>query len=136
MILQRTLKQTVQVSGVGLHSGHRVRLVLHPAAIDHGIVFRRVDVVPRVDIPAHPQWVNDTRLSSTLVKDNVRVGTIEHLMSALAALGLDNLLIELDAPEIPIMDGSAAPFLYLLQAGWVGEQRAAKKFVQVLKPIT
>ena len=108
MIKQRTLKQPIKASGVGLHCGDRVTLHLHPAPVDTGIVFRRVDLPGVPEFRVAPDLVNDTRLSSTLVKDNVRVATIEHLMSALAGLGVDNLRIDIDAQETPIMDGSAA----------------------------
>lgn len=135
MILQRTLKTTVNATGVGLHSGEKVTLVLKPAAANSGIVFHRVDLPESTPFRAEPSLVNDTRLSSTLVRDGVRVGTIEHLMSAFSALGLDNVIVEVDAPEMPIMDGSAAPFIYLLESAGIIEQNAPKKFVRVLKPI-
>lgn len=136
MILQRTLKSTVTATGVGLHSGERVKLTLHPAAPDTGIVYRRTDLAEPVVIKAVPDLVNDTRLSSTLVDDaGVRVGTIEHLMSAFAGLGIDNLLIDVTAAEIPIMDGSAAPFIYLLQSTGIVEQDKPKRFIRVLKQV-
>lgn len=113
MIHQRTLSQTISASGVGLHSGERVKLTLRPAPPDTGIIFRRTDLTPPVELRAEPALVNDTRLSSTLVDPNgVRVATVEHLMSALAGLGIDNLIVEMTGPETPIMDGSAAPFIY------------------------
>ncbi|OAM29105.1 MULTISPECIES: UDP-3-O-acyl-N-acetylglucosamine deacetylase [Eikenella] len=135
---QRTLAQSVSATGVGLHSGERVLLTLHPAAENSGIVFRRTDLAGEQSrpIPLVPGLINDTRLSSTIVtEDGVRVGTIEHLMSALAAYGIDNVLIELNAPEIPIMDGSSLPFLYLLQDAGIVDQQAEKRFLRILKPI-
>lgn len=135
---QRTLKQTITATGVGLHSGERVNLRLLPAEINTGIAFRRTDLdgeKSRV-IKLTPNLINDTRLSSTIVtEDNIRIGTIEHLMSAFCALGIDNILVELDAPEIPIMDGSALPFLYLLQDGGIIDQHAEKRFIRIKKPI-
>ncbi|UXY15579.1 UDP-3-O-acyl-N-acetylglucosamine deacetylase [Chitiniphilus purpureus] len=135
MFQQRTLKSTVRAVGVGLHSGDRVTLVLKPAPIDHGIVFRRIDLPGSAPFRVGPTLVNDTRLSSTLVQDEVRVGTIEHLMSAFAGLGLDNVEVEVDAQEMPIMDGSAAPFIFLVQSAGIVEQPAPKKFVRVLRPV-
>lgn len=136
MIHQRTLKAPVTASGVGLHSGDRIRLTLRPAPPDTGIVFRRTDLPEAADILCSPELVNDTRLSSTLVTpDGVRVGTIEHLMSALAGLGIDNLYVEMTAQETPIMDGSAAPFIYLLQTAGIVEQAAKKRFIRVLEPV-
>ncbi len=136
MIFQRTLKQAISATGVGLHSGERVKLTLKPAAPDAGIVFRRTDLPEPVEVKAEPMLVNDTRLSSTLVNDTgVRVGTIEHLMSAFAGFGIDNLIVEVTAAEIPIMDGSAAPFIYLLQTAGVVEQPVPKRFIRVLKPV-
>ncbi|KZE24992.1 UDP-3-O-acyl-N-acetylglucosamine deacetylase [Crenobacter luteus] len=135
-MLQRTLKQPITATGVGLHSGERVKLTLLPAPPDTGIVFRRTDLPEAVDVKVHPALVNDTRLSSTLVTDaGVRVGTIEHLMSAFAGLGLDNLIVEVTAAEIPIMDGSAAPFIFLLQSAGIVEQPVPKAFIRVLKPV-
>ena len=136
MILQRTLKQTISATGVGLHSGERVKLTLHPAAPDTGIVFRRTDLPAPVEVAVQPSLVNDTRLSSTLVTDTgVRVGTIEHLMSAFAGLGIDNVVVDVTAAEIPIMDGSAAPFIFLLQTAGIEEQAKPKKFIRVKKPV-
>ncbi|WP_460535445.1 UDP-3-O-acyl-N-acetylglucosamine deacetylase [Chitinimonas naiadis] len=133
---QRTLKEPIRAVGVGLHSGEKVELTLSPAAVDTGIVFRRADLPGQPSFKVGPELVNDTRLSSTLVKDNVRVATIEHLMSAFAGLGIDNVLVDVTASEMPIMDGSAAPFLYLLQQAGVKEQKPAKKrYVRVLKPV-
>ncbi|MDR3429949.1 MULTISPECIES: UDP-3-O-acyl-N-acetylglucosamine deacetylase [Silvimonas] len=135
MFQQRTLKSTVRAVGVGLHSGERVTLVMKPAPVEHGIVFKRSDMPDSDVFKVGPDLVNDTRLSSTLVKDGVRVGTIEHLMSAFAGFGIDNVLVEVDAPEMPIMDGSSAPFIYLLQSAGVVLQNAPKRFVRVLKPV-
>lgn len=136
MIFQRTLKQAISATGVGLHSGERVKLTLLPAAPDTGIVFRRTDLPESEDVKAEPALVNDTRLSSTLVTaTGVRVGTIEHLMSAFAGFGIDNLIVEVTAAEMPIMDGSAAPFIYLLQSAGVVEQTAPKRFIRVKQAV-
>jgi len=135
MVRQRTLKTLVRATGVGLHGGVKVHMTLRPAAPDTGIVFRRVDLENPVDIPASALLVGDTRMCSCLEKDGVRVGTIEHLMSALAGLGIDNAWIDLDAPEVPILDGSAAPFVFLLQSAGIEEQSAAKQFIRVTRPI-
>ncbi len=135
MIKQRTIKETVRTTGVGLHCGTRVELTLHPAPVDHGIVFRRVDVNPPVELPASAMGVGDTRMASVLEKDGVRVSTVEHLMSACAGLGIDNLIVDLNAEEIPIMDGSAASFVFLLQQAGRAEQDAPKKFIRVLKSV-
>lgn len=135
---QRTLSRSITATGVGLHSGERVILTLHPAPENHGIAFRRVDLTGKQSemIPLTPYLINDTRLSSTVVtEDGVRVGTIEHIMSALAAYGIDNILIELNAPEIPIMDGSSLPFIFLLQDAGIVEQNAEKRFLKILKTI-
>ncbi|WP_197715621.1 UDP-3-O-acyl-N-acetylglucosamine deacetylase [Aquitalea magnusonii] len=135
-MFQRTLKQAISATGVGLHSGERVKLTLLPAAPDTGIVFRRTDLPEPVEVKVEPALVNDTRLSSTLVTDTgVRVGTIEHLMSAFAGFGIDNLVVEVTAAEIPIMDGSAAPFIYLLQSAGVVEQSVPKRFIRVKQPL-
>ncbi|MGZ3183604.1 MAG: UDP-3-O-acyl-N-acetylglucosamine deacetylase [Telluria sp.] len=135
MLKQRTVKQLVRTTGVGLHSGTKVELTLRPAAPDTGIVFRRVDHEPAVEFPASAGVVGDTRMASVLVKDKVRVSTVEHLMSACAGLGIDNLYVDVSAEEIPIMDGSASSFVFLLQQAGVQEQPAAKKFIRVLKDI-
>ena len=135
MLKQRTLKTVIRASGVGLHGGVKVNLTLRPAAPDTGIVFRRVDLPEPLDIPAQAFLVGDTRMCSCLEKDGVKVGTIEHLMSALAGLGIDNVWIDLDAPELPILDGSAAPFIFLIQSAGIEEQNAAKKFIRVKRPI-
>jgi UDP-3-O-[3-hydroxymyristoyl] N-acetylglucosamine deacetylase len=135
MLRQRTLKQIARTVGIGMHSGTKVELVLRPAAADTGIVFRRVDVEPPVDIPASADAVVDTRMATTLGKGEVRIATVEHLMSALAGLGIDNCYVDVDAPEIPIMDGSAASFVFLIQSAGIVEQNAPKRFVRVLKPV-
>lgn len=135
MIRQRTLKNVIRATGVGLHTGEKVYLTLRPAAVDSGIVFRRVDLDQPVDIPAKAEFVGDTTLSTTLVKDGVRVSTVEHLLSALAGLGIDNAYIDVSAAEVPIMDGSAGPFVFLLQSAGVEEQNAPKRFIRVLEPI-
>ncbi|MDO8933617.1 MAG: UDP-3-O-acyl-N-acetylglucosamine deacetylase [Rhodocyclaceae bacterium] len=135
MLRQRTLKSLIRATGVGLHSGVKVTLVLRPAQPDTGIVFRRVDLVPPVDLKADPFGVGDTRMASCLERDGVKLSTVEHLMSALAGLGIDNLYIDVDAAEIPIMDGSAAPFVFLLQSAGIEEQGVAKKFLRVRKPV-
>ncbi|MET0218141.1 MAG: UDP-3-O-acyl-N-acetylglucosamine deacetylase [Burkholderiales bacterium] len=135
MIRQRTLKTEVTATGVGLHTGEKVKLVLRPAGPGTGIVFRRIDLDPVVEIVVSPYAVGDTRLSSCLVKDGARVSTVEHLMSALAGLGIDNLRVDLNGPEIPIMDGSSAPFVYLVHLAGIEAQAAPKKFVRVLKPV-
>jgi UDP-3-O-[3-hydroxymyristoyl] N-acetylglucosamine deacetylase len=135
MLKQRTLKQIARTVGIGLHSGNKVELMLRPAAADTGIVFRRVDLDPPVDIRLTPEAVVDTRMATTIGREGVTVATIEHLMSALAGLGIDNCYIDVDAPEIPIMDGSAASFVFLIQSAGIVELNAAKKFVRVLKPV-
>ena len=136
MVRQRTIKNMIRASGVGLHTGERVYLALYPAEVDTGIVFRRIDLDPVVEIRASAENVGDTQLSTTLVSDDVRVSTVEHLLSAFAGFGVDNVRVDVSAPEIPIMDGSAAPFVFLLQSAGVREQKAAKKFVRVKKNVT
>ncbi len=135
MIKQRTLKNIVRATGVGLHTGEKVYLTLRPAAPNSGIIFRRVDLNPVVDIKADPYAVGDTRLSSCLERDGARVQTVEHLMSALAGLGIDNVYVDLTSGEVPIMDGSASPFVFLLQSAGIEEQPAAKKFIRIKKPV-
>ncbi|QSI76096.1 MULTISPECIES: UDP-3-O-acyl-N-acetylglucosamine deacetylase [Niveibacterium] len=135
MLGQRTLKTIVTATGVGLHSGIKVTLSLRPAAPDTGIVFRRVDLDPPVDLPASPYSVVDTRLCSGLQQGEAKIGTVEHLMSALAGLGVDNAYVDVDGPEIPILDGSAAPFVFLIQSAGIEEQGAPKRFLRVLKPV-
>jgi UDP-3-O-[3-hydroxymyristoyl] N-acetylglucosamine deacetylase len=135
VIRQRTLKNIVRATGVGLHTGEKVYLTLRPAAPNTGIVFRRIDLAEPVEIKAEPHAVCDTRLSSSLEKNGVRVSTVEHLMSALAGLGIDNAYVDLTAPELPIMDGSAGPFVFLLQSAGLEVQQATKTFIRVLETI-
>ncbi len=135
MIRQRTLKNVIRATGVGLHTGKKVLLTLRPAAPDTGIIFRRVDLDPPVDIPARAENVGDTRLSTSLKKGNVQISTVEHLLSALAGLGIDNAYVDLSAPEVPIMDGSAGPFVFLAQSAGVEEQDAPKKFIRIRKEV-
>lgn len=133
MIRQRTLKNTIRATGVGLHTGDKIYLTLKPAPVDTGIVFRRVDLNPPVEIAARAENVGDTTLSTTLMKGDVRVSTVEHLLSAMAGLGIDNVYVELTAPEVPIMDGSAYPFVFLLQSAGIDEQDAPKRFIRIKK---
>ena len=135
MIKQRTLKNVIRATGVGLHTGDKVFMTLRPAAIDTGIVFRRVDLAEPVEIRSSCDNVGDTRLSSTLVQGDVRISTIEHLLSAMAGLGIDNAYVDLSAPEVPIMDGSSGPFVFLLQSAGIEEQAAAKRFIRIKKPV-
>ena len=135
MLKQRTLKTTIKATGVGLHTGARVEIALRPAAPDSGIVFHRIDLDPPVSIPADALHVGDTRLSSTLKRDGASISTVEHLMSALAGLGIDNLHVDVAGPEIPIMDGSAGPFVFLLQAAGIVEQDAPKRYLRILLPV-
>jgi UDP-3-O-[3-hydroxymyristoyl] N-acetylglucosamine deacetylase len=135
MLKQRTLKSLIRTTGVGLHSGVKVTLVLRPALPNTGIVFTRVDIDPPVEMKASPYVVGDTRMASCLEKDGVKLGTVEHLMSALAGLGIDNLYVDVDAAEIPILDGSASPFVFLLQSAGIEEQQAAKEFIRIRKSI-
>jgi UDP-3-O-[3-hydroxymyristoyl] N-acetylglucosamine deacetylase len=136
MIRQRTLRNSIRATGIGLHTGEKVYLSLKPAPVDTGIVFRRVDLSPVVEIEARATNVGDTTLSTTLVQGEVRVSTVEHLLSAMAGLGIDNVYVELTASEVPIMDGSAGPFVFLLQSAGVEEQSAPKKFIRVKKEVT
>jgi UDP-3-O-[3-hydroxymyristoyl] N-acetylglucosamine deacetylase len=135
MFAQRTLRTRIGATGVGLHSGSRISMTLLPAPADTGIIFRRTDLDPPVDIPALAMHVGDTRLGTVLTAGNARISTIEHLMSAFAGLGVDNVIVELDAAEVPIMDGSADPFVFLLQSAGLVEQDSPKKFVRILKSI-
>lgn len=135
MIQQRTLKNVIRATGVGMHTGDKVLMTLRPAPANTGIVFRRVDLDPVFEIKAQPDHVGDTALSTTLVRDGVRVATIEHLMSALAGLGIDNLYVDLSAPEVPIMDGSSGPFAFLIQSAGIAEQSAPKRFVRIKKTV-
>jgi UDP-3-O-[3-hydroxymyristoyl] N-acetylglucosamine deacetylase len=135
MLRQRTLKASTRTTGVGLHTGARVDLVLRPAPVDAGIVFHRTDLVPPVAIPASASMVGDTRLSSTLRQGGASISTVEHLMSAMAGLGIDNLHVDVAGPEIPIMDGSAGPFVYLLQGAGIVEQNAPKRYLRIVAPV-
>ena len=136
MIKQRTLKNVIRATGVGLHSGEMVYLTLRPAAPNTGIIFRRVDLDPVVEIQAKAENVGETALSTTLVEHGERVSTVEHLLSAFAGLGIDNAYIDLNAPEVPIMDGSAGPFVFLVQSAGIEEQNVAKQFIRIKKPVT
>jgi UDP-3-O-[3-hydroxymyristoyl] N-acetylglucosamine deacetylase len=135
MVGQRTLKNSIRATGVGLHSGKKVLMTLRPAEPDAGIVFRRTDLSEPVDIAAHAENVSDTMLGTTLCKGDVRVSTVEHLLSAFAGLGIDNAIVELSAVEVPIMDGSAGPFVFLLQSAGIEEQHAPKRFIRVKKRV-
>ncbi|MEB3753120.1 UDP-3-O-acyl-N-acetylglucosamine deacetylase [Acinetobacter sp. MD2(2019)] len=135
MLKQRTLKRVVKASGIGLHSGQKVMINFVPHTVDSGIVFRRIDMQPPVDLPADAMLIQEAFMCSNLVQDEIKVGTIEHVMSAIAALGIDNLIVEVSASEVPIMDGSAGPFIYLLMQGGLVEQDAPKKFIKILKPV-
>ena len=136
MIKQRTLKNVIRATGVGLHTGKKVYLTLRPAPVDSGVIFRRVDLDPPVEIKASPDNVGDTRLSTTLVAANdVRISTVEHLLSAIAGLGIDNTCVDVSAPEVPIMDGSAGPFVFLVQSAGIVEQNAPKKFIRIKKSV-
>lgn len=135
MVKQRTLKNVIRATGVGLHTGEKVYMTLRPAPVDAGITFRRVDLDEPVEIKAYAKNVGDTALSSTLVKDGVRISTVEHLLSAFAGLGIDNATVDLSAAEVPIMDGSAGPFVFLLQSAGIEEQAKAKKFIRIIKPV-
>ena len=135
MIKQRTLKNVIRATGVGLHTGEKVYLTLRPASSDTGIIFRRIDLADPVEIRACPEHVSDTRLSTTLESNGVRVSTVEHLMSAFAGLGIDNAYVDLTAAEVPIMDGSAGPFVFLVQSAGIAEQSAPKRFMRIKKKI-
>jgi len=135
MVGQRTLKNVIRGSGVGLHSGKRILMTIRPAAPDTGIVFRRTDLAVPVDVPARAGNVGETTLGTSLVKDDVRVSTVEHLLSAFAGLGIDNALVEVTGPEVPIMDGSAGPFVFLLQSAGIEQQRTPKRFVRIRKSV-
>tara|TARA_B110000503_G_scaffold85453_1_gene130024 strand:- start:1189 stop:2103 length:915 start_codon:yes stop_codon:yes gene_type:complete len=136
MIKQRTLNNMIRATGIGLHTGEKVFLTLRPAPEDTGIVFRRSDLSPMVEIQASAENVGDTMLSTTLMKGEVRVSTVEHLLAALAGLGIDNAIIDVTAPEVPIMDGSASPFVFLLQSAGIKEQNKPKRFIRIKKPIS
>jgi len=135
MLRQRTVKNTIRASGVGLHSGEKIFLTLKPAPVDTGIVFSRTDLEPPVDLPAQALLVRDTSMATSLAQGDVRLSTVEHLMSALAGLGIDNARIEVTAGEIPIMDGSAGPFVFLIQAAGIVEQEAPKRFARIKRRV-
>lgn len=135
MVKQRTLKNVISATGVTVHSGQRAELVLRPASDNTGIIFRRTDFEQPVDIPAKADYVGDTTLCTTLTKGDVRIGTVEHLMSAFSGLGIDNAIVEVSASEVPIMDGSAAPFVFLIQSAGVVEQTAPKQLIRITEPI-
>jgi UDP-3-O-[3-hydroxymyristoyl] N-acetylglucosamine deacetylase len=136
MIKQKTLGSSIKATGLGLHTGNKVYLNLKPAAIDSGIVFHRVDLDPVAEIAADAFLVKDTVLSTNVVKNNIKVATIEHLMSAFAAMGIDNAIVEINAEEVPIMDGSASAFIFLIKAAGIKEQQSAKKFIKVLREVS
>jgi UDP-3-O-[3-hydroxymyristoyl] N-acetylglucosamine deacetylase len=136
MIRQRTLAKSVKATGIGLHSGNKVAMTFHPAPINTGVLFRRVDLDPVVTIAANADLVRETTLCTCLIDDNgQKISTVEHLLAAVAAMGLDNLIVDVDAPEVPIMDGSASPFVFLLQSAGIEEQSALKRFIRIKKPI-
>ena len=136
MIRQRTLRNAIKATGIGLHTGEKVYLTLNPAPVNTGIVFRRVDLSPVVEIAARAENVGDTKLSTSIVAENERVSTVEHLLSAMAGLGIDNAFIDVSAPEVPIMDGSAGPFVFLIQSAGIEEQNAAKRFIRIKRKVT
>ncbi len=135
MIKQRTLKNVIRATGVGIHTGEKVYMTLRPAAVNTGIIFRRVDLDPVAEIPATATNVSDTSMSTTLMRDGIRVSTVEHLLSAMAGLGIDNAYVDVSAAEVPIMDGSAGPFVFLIQSAGIEEQSSAKRFIKIIKPI-
>lgn len=135
MTQQRTLKNTIRATGVGLHSGDKVYMTLRPAPVNHGIVFRRVDMEPVVEVPADAGLVTETTLCTGLTCNGAKIQTVEHLMSALAGLGIDNAIVELSSAELPIMDGSSGPFVFLLQSAGIVEQDAAKRFIRIKSPV-
>jgi UDP-3-O-[3-hydroxymyristoyl] N-acetylglucosamine deacetylase len=135
MISQRTLKNVIRATGVGIHTGEKVFMTLRPAAVNTGIIFRRTDLDPVVEVPAFATHVGDTSMNTTLEQDGVRVSTVEHLMSAFAGLGIDNAYVDLSNAEVPIMDGSAGPFVFLIQSAGIEEQTAAKRFIRILEPL-
>jgi len=135
MIYQRTLRNVIRAKGVGLHAGESVQLTLRPAPVDTGIVFRRVDLDPPVEIPARLEFVGGTCLCTTLCRDGVLIGTVEHLLSAFSGLGIDNAVVDLSASEVPIMDGSAGPFVFLIQSAGIEQQPAAKRFLRILQTV-
>ena len=134
-IYQRTLRNVIKATGVGLHSGEKVHITLRPAPVDTGIVFVRIDLDPPVEIKAVADNVSDTRMNTTLGKGAAIVGTVEHLLSAMAGLGIDNAYVDIDKPEVPVMDGSSGPFVFLIQSAGISEQKALKKFIRIKKPV-
>ena len=136
MIKQKTLKNVIRATGVGLHTGEKIYLTLRPAPVDTGIVFVRVDVDPAVEIPARTDYVADTSLATTIAHDGQRISTVEHIMSAFSGLGIDNAYVEVSGPEMPIMDGSAATFVFLIQSAGIEEQNALKKFIRIKRPVS
>jgi UDP-3-O-[3-hydroxymyristoyl] N-acetylglucosamine deacetylase len=135
MINQRTLKNVIRATGVGIHSGEKVFMTLRPAAVNTGIIFRRTDLDPVMEVPAFATHVGDTSMNTTREQNGVRVSTVEHLMSAFAGLGIDNAYVDLSNAEVPIMDGSAGPFVFLIQSAGIEEQSAAKRFIRILEPV-
>ena len=135
MIRQRTINNTIHATGIGVHTGEKVYLTLRPAPVDTGVIFRRVDLDEPVEILAYAENIGDTTLSTCLAKGNTRVATVEHLMSALAGVGVDNLYVDLNAPELPIMDGSSGPFVFLIQSAGIEEQKARKKFIRIKRRV-
>ena len=135
MIKQRTLKNIIKATGITVHGGERAKIILRPAPVDTGILFRRIDLEPIVEIPAIVQAVGETTLSTTLVKEGVKIATVEHLLSAFAGLGIDNAFVDVTAPEIPIMDGSAGPFVFLIQSAGIEEQMAPKRFIRIKRKV-
>ena len=135
MIRQRTLKNVIKATGVGIHTGEKVFMTLRPAAPNTGIVFRRVDMDPVSEVPAMATNVGDTSMSTTLLWNDVRVSTVEHLLSAMAGMGIDNAYVDLSAAEVPIMDGSEGPFVFLIQSAGIEEQSAPKRFIRILQPV-
>ncbi|MGH8561687.1 MAG: UDP-3-O-acyl-N-acetylglucosamine deacetylase, partial [Nevskiales bacterium] len=135
MLRQRTLRNPIRATGVGLHTGHKVYMTLKPGPMDSGILFRRVDLDQPVEIYARAENVGETTLSTTLVQDGIRISTVEHLMSAIAGLGIDNVIVELSSDEVPIMDGSAGPFVFLIQSAGIQEQDSPKKFIRIKQPV-
>lgn len=135
MTQQRTLKNTIRATGVGLHSGDKVYMTLRPAPVDHGVVFRRVDLEPIVEVPADAELVTETTLCTGLTCNGAKIQTVEHLMSALAGLGVDNVIVELSSAELPIMDGSSGPFVFLLQSAGIVEQNKAKRFIRIKQTV-
>src|SRR5579871_100063 len=135
MIKQRTLKNVIKAKGITLHTGEPAEVLLRPAPVNTGILFRRIDLDPIVEIPAHAEYVGDTTLSTSLIRGNVKVATVEHLLSAFAGLGIDNAYVDVTASEIPIMDGSAGPFVFLIQSAGIEEQNASKRFIRIKRKL-